>query len=80
MNTDGLAYHTPSWYVRGIFPRDVELRFCLDAVQLIKVYVPESDVLCFEDALELALRRDEQRAYELAATEMENENEGEKRT
>ena len=40
-----------------------------DSLALIKCYVPESEYLGFDDALELALRRDEQRAYELVATE-----------
>jgi len=37
----------------------------MDEVMLIRIYVHESDVLSFEDAYELALRRDEQTAYEM---------------
>lgn len=37
----------------------------MDEVMLIRIYVPESDVLSFEDAYELALRRDEQAAMDL---------------
>jgi len=59
-------YHAPD-EIHAAFTEEKRLA---DGVQFIKVYVPESDVLCFDDALELALRRDEQRAYELVASEV----------
>ena len=67
--TDSLAYQVPSWYIRGLAKRMLEARSEEESLALIAAYVPESDVLAFEDALELALRRDESAAYELVANE-----------
>lgn len=65
MTTDNLVYQVPDWWT-SIVVDDTRIEMTKEkATQLVVVYVPESDMLSFGDALELALKRDEQAAMDL---------------